>query len=90
MAVAMSSASMFVAMSRLETTCAKSWSCSTSMPSWPPRASISRIVSALTGWVDAKSSAAARMDSNCSSLPLTVFFMSRYAPSMRSALSTAL
>ena len=90
MAVAMDSASMSVAMSRLETTSPKFSNSPTAMPSWPPRASISRMVSAETGWVDANSRALSLSLAKSASVPSTVFFMSRNAPSMVSAESTAL
>ena len=87
--VAMSSASMFVAMSRLDTVCANACRLSTAMPSWPPMASISSSCCADVTCVLENSMASALSCSNWASDPLTVFCMSRNAESISATASTA-
>ena len=82
---AMSSVSMFVAMSRFDTVCENASRSSTAMPSWPPMASMSSICDALVTCVVENSSAAFLRLSKSSSVPFTVLRMSRYDESMSSA-----
>lgn len=86
--VAAVSASMLVAMSRPEMTCANSSRFAVEMPSWPPSSSMLRMVSAGTGWTLESSMAPSLRASSSSSVASTVLRTPYHAESMSTAALT--